>query len=273
MTVEIKTNDFGKIGHALGVVEGIAYSLETGTYAQDLVGAAGNYAADKIGEQIDAMALAPNSNLQHVYEWRAVGLKAGRLFNVYPKGNGKSRVVTFHFTASKTPVPTLRERINEGKLAVDINDPVFKPGKRSGNKVNLDGRFVFHQKAQYMEYGGSVTVSSKKGKKIFVPFKHEMNGRKFAFVPSTKIDFANVKFRGSFHLAFKIASIHTGAKVGKEIERLVEEDVEKTTLRMGKTGQKTINLGFSEGQDYARNRMKLAGNMADANLKRMGGKS
>lgn len=257
MTVKLTSDDFGKVGHALGIAYGIAAEYEGGQYASDMSRAAAKYASDVLGEAIDDLALNPTSNLGHVYEWRTPGNKQSRLFDIYSKGNGKSSVVTFVFKASKTPILSIDEQENAGKILPVPNAIKARLKKR---------RYIFRQKAQFFEYGLQSANLRPLGpnQKIFIPFSRPINGRTYAFVDQATVNFENTKYRGKFQLAFRVLSIEAAGKASTWIERETTSNTNDLQYRMGKTNAKSINLGFSTGQDYARSRMKYSGKLINA---------
>lgn len=253
MTVKITSPDWGRVGHALGVVEGIARTLDTDVYIEDLVGRAANYAAMDIGETIDEQARVDHT-LSHVYEWRLPGNPAGRLFAIYPVGRGRNRIVTFNFLASKTPVPSIEEREQSGAILPLPSEVKAKLDKSNSN------RYVFRQKAEMMEYGMSVHITPRNGEKLFIPLDYQLsNGKTYVFANQANVSFANSAHAGRFTAAYAMAQIEAGSKAIAYVDNIVETKTKETSLRMGRTATKTLNLGFAEGQNYARNRMNLKG--------------
>lgn len=263
MRSKFDVQGLGKVGHALGGVAGIAQTVETNAFISDVVSAASEYGASVMRTELDAMAADPGKGgvLNHVYEWGQAGSPAGRLFVVFKKGNGRSQTVSFAFRASKAPIPSLDEREAAGDIL-----PV--PEKI---KARLSGKpYVFRQKAQFMEYGGRVTIRPRSATKLFIPFSRPINGRTYAFVDRAQVNFAGKKHRGMFHAAWKLAQATAGRETEQMIQRQVDDSTRTIEARLGKTGTKSLRVGFSQGQDYSRNRMKLVGKMANAQVKRAG---
>jgi len=263
MKNDFRIDGLGKVGHALGGVAGIAKTVETNAFISDVVSAASEHAAETMRTEIDAMAADPGKGgvLNHVYEWGQAGSPASRLFVVFKTGSGRNQTVSFAFRASRTPIPSLEQREASGDIL-----PV--PEKI---KARLSGRpYVFRQKAQFMEYGGRVTIRPNQATKLFIPFSRPINGRTYAFVDRAQVNFAGKKHRGMFHAAWKLAQATAGRQAEQMIQREVTDGTRTIQARLGRTATKSLRIGFSQGQDYSRNRMKLVGKMANAQVKRAG---
>lgn len=242
----------GQAGWALGSVEGIAVEMETGNYVADMTKEVALYAEKEMQRQIDLLANT-GADLEHVYEFKKSGTftPADRLFNIFQTGQGSRRAITYTFLPSKRGGPSIKDRISMGKLRVDASDRVFKPGKRSGNKVDINKRYIFRNKAAMLEFGGEASVVPK-NKKIFVPFRQGEGGeRPYAFLRETHIDLTGTRHMGKFSAAWKIAGATVGTKAEEFVRTKFVGDIKRVRMRQGGISKKSFGVAFVEGKNAA----------------------
>lgn len=120
------------------------------------------------GAYIDAQARSKPKSLHHVYEWKKVGLKSARLFQLNKQENlssGVSFKLDFTFLPSKSTVPSStskRKHVFIEKAAVmEKGEPLVIFPKYAQRLVfKSDGEFVF------MPKGYPVTVKRPGGKYV-----------------------------------------------------------------------------------------------------------
>lgn len=121
--------------------------------------------AEDFGNYIDAKARMNPKSLHHVYEWKKVGVKTARLFNLKViDGSGISFKIMYEFKDSKSFVPGPRGRrkhVFKNKAAImEAGNPLtISPRNAQRLVFEADGQVVF------MPIGKSVTVRRPGGAK------------------------------------------------------------------------------------------------------------
>lgn len=123
------------------------------------------------GNYLDSQARSKPKTLHHVYEWKKVGVKEGRLFKLKSdKESGLSFKITYDFLQSKTNVPSKRGNKKykfANKAFIMENGVPVKISPRAAERLvfEVDGYTVF------MPKGASVTVSKPGGGKATGRFR------------------------------------------------------------------------------------------------------
>lgn len=160
----------------LGGIEGMAAAMKTDRYTRSVV----EYTHARMREQfdmaVDAAAQTANgrSHLHHVYEWRMIGLPAGRLWKHKLVGRGAHREATFAFTASKTKILTPKER-RENETGISGNDPITEVPQENIDRLQ-NRAYFFYWKAPVMEYNMPVFIAPVNARRLFVPVRGAKKG-------------------------------------------------------------------------------------------------
>lgn len=168
--------DLGSSGYAFGFLQGLTETIKTDRYIGSVLQLAHAEMAKSFDEFIDVAAAGNPSELHHVYEWRMVGMPAGRLWR-HTIG-GRSGVVkekryydaSWEWEISKMPILTPEERLTDLN-PIGSADPIHAVSPAMLAKLKQTD-YYFRWKAPVMEYGLHANVYPRSGKAnalLFVP--------------------------------------------------------------------------------------------------------
>lgn len=217
---------------ALGFVQGMSEELSTDRFIGPVIEFAHSRMAESFDDEIDSAAGAGTDSLQHVYEWRMLGLPQGRLWRHTLTGRGENRQASWKWVASKAPILTPSERKAEG----DPSDPINNVSDEALARLS-DRKYIFYWKAPIVEYGLSVNIRPVYAKALFVPT--DSNARGYYFSKGTSNQFQEGG-QGKF-TAFWTTWWANGASAlwSAEIKRTIEKDLGRSRTELAKvTGRR-----------------------------------
>lgn len=174
------------------------------------------------GKYIDAKARTQKDRYHHVYEWRQVGQKPGRLWRLSKTKSGPSSMrIKYNF-------------VNSTKVA-DIHPSLQIPGP--GGRV-VTKSAVFKRKAYVMEEGIPVTIRRKSANFLAIPTRYEFQGKgniTFSKGPVT------VRNPGGNNVRYSFARTFSGYFTsGLAIKQLKDSGALQTTARVTKRAGENI---------------------------------
>jgi hypothetical protein len=161
--------DFSPLVDSIGTFEGMAESIKSPVYTDELLRVAHGVAEKEFN--VMAAAQAATGSIAHMYEWGTQGINRGRSnmrpnpmdprarlwTDVFiPSGLGGTLAFEFKPSIGIVPKPTT--------AATGISKDVIK--KMSDH--------VFHWKARVMEMGETVTIVPKQAKMLMIPIRNGM---------------------------------------------------------------------------------------------------
>jgi hypothetical protein len=244
----------------IGGMAGLVAAMKTDRYKRSVIEYAYNNMKSQFDSDVDAAALTDaRAVLHHVYEWRLIGVPAGRLWRHKLSGRGGSREASFKFIASKTPILTPKER-RANATGISGNDPIQDVPQKNIDRLQKIP-YYFYWKAPIMEYGMSVYIKPVNAKRLFVP----LEGAKNNFILSQGLYVGNPggQNTGAF-TKFWLAWWATQAPSiwDEEIRKTIEKDLGRTPLEEagGRYRTKAVSLtngptayrqAFEKGKDMA----------------------
>lgn len=229
----------------IGGMTGLVAAMKTDRYKRSVIEYAYGNMKAKFDEDVDAAARTDARNvLHHVYEWRLIGLPAGRLWRHKLGGRGGNREASFKFVASKTQILTPTER-RQNATGISGNDPIQDVPIKNIKKLRKVP-YIFYWKAPIMEYGMSVHITPVDAKRLFVP----MWGKKNNFILSEGhyVNNPGGENTGAF-TAFWLNWWATQAPDvwDKEVRQTIERDLGRTPLEATAARYKTKAISLSNG--------------------------
>lgn len=241
--------DAGQIAALSGYMNTINVQTKSPRYISPALTYAHRVMSDEFGHHMDRMALAGRGDgmknpFHHVYEWDALGVPQGRLWDNRLEGRGATRMATFNWRASKVTVP------------VPSDDLGPNAGSRSFKRIH-----VFVWKAMVMEYQSSVTIRPKRGQWLgwASDGPNSVDGLEFSKGPIT-INPGGGNTQGRFTAAFADWWGGAGAEqtfntqIRKVMENTLAKDMEIHFPKGGRSRTKSMSItsvGNRGGQGYA----------------------
>jgi len=234
----------------MGSIDGMCTTVSTNNFKSAVIKHAHHEMSKQFNSTVDIIASTNPESLHHVYEWRMVGIPAGRLWKNTLKGHGGSRVASFEFKASRTPILTPMERRR------NRSDPISMVPMQVLQKLSTRA-YIFYWKAPVMEYNYPVTILPKYGQKIFVPTgKFDKNGKAYVFSDSAQVaNPGGSKTTGAFTQLY--ATWWTAEAPGvfdsivkKSVEKDLRNSVEIATAKNVRKRRKTFSLGLDSMANF-----------------------
>lgn len=150
MAENVFSVDASEVDSLEGLLTGMSTEIKTPRYLSSVL----NYSHGIMSNEFDLFmaAVSPTQpqRFHHVYEWGMIGQPKAQLWKNIIRGHGGSKVATFQWMASKTPVPI---------------PEVLQSGSDGPKKIH-----VFVWKAPIMEFSIPVTIRPQRGNVLIIPF-------------------------------------------------------------------------------------------------------
>jgi hypothetical protein len=247
MVVNVDTTS---AGGALGSIDGMIAGIKTNRFTRSVIQYTWKRMTEEFDAELDARAITSTGrhNYHHVYEWRMIGLPAGRLWSHKLTGAGGHREATFSWKASKTKILTPEER-RANATGISENDPIQFVPQKNIDMLN-DRPYIFYWKAPVMEYDLPVMITPKDAEELFVPIMGGRNGFKMSMAESVMNPGGDAT-TGSFTfywtywwstVAPNIFDNEIRNTVERDLGRTAEEQVGKHTKQRR---TKTVSIGVA----------------------------
>lgn len=146
---------------SLGTAEGILEAVSTTLARDDIIRIFYSNMVKEFDTYASAAARAMPDKFGHMYDWKQLGFKSGKLWQDHLIGGKGQRSITFSFLPSTNSVPATTPE-NTGIKQADFP-----------NLSSRNGKYKFPNKAMVFETGKRVTIKPRNNDRLFVPLKHK----------------------------------------------------------------------------------------------------
>ena len=243
--IHTRIDDSG-VQSVLGAIDGMTSTIKTSKYTGPLLKRVHSIMVREFDSTADVVAMSARDNFHHVYEWNLAGVPQGRLWKHKLSGNGNSRFAGYSWKASKTPIPSPKERASNSK------DPMSRLSSDDVAKLS-DRKHFFYWKAPVMEYNMTVHIKGRHSPKkmLMIPTwtdnKVGKETKPYVFVSSVtqKVpggDSTSGRFTGLWASwwaieAPKVFDREVVAEISSDIKNSIETAIRKR--------KKTVSIGNS----------------------------